>query len=205
MKAALSSAPPARSKLPYGRFLRLYAGTHAEWVDGEVLELSPASRRHQLIADFLARVLGVYVEETGCGRVISPPFQMRTSAALPGREPDLIFVATANLGRLKATHLDGPADLVVEVVSPDSRQRDRRDKLSEYQTGGVAEYWIVDPVRGEAIFHQLDSNSHYSVVSRRRSGIYRSKVVPGFWLRVEWLLQDPPPRVLAVLRALKVA
>ncbi|MCL6499574.1 MAG: Uma2 family endonuclease, partial [Firmicutes bacterium] len=87
--------------------------TRAEWVDGEVVVLSPASRRHQQLADFLLQVLGIYVQTKGLGLVLSAPFQMKTGPDLPGREPDLLFVASENLGRLRDRDLDGPADLVV--------------------------------------------------------------------------------------------
>ena len=36
--------------------------TLAEWVNGKIITTSPASLRHQLIAQFLARVLAGYVE-----------------------------------------------------------------------------------------------------------------------------------------------
>lgn len=55
------------------------------------------------------------------------------------------FVASEHLDRLKETYLDGPADLVVGIVSPDSVGRDRGEKFYEYAQGGVPEYWLIDP------------------------------------------------------------
>jgi len=192
-------------KLTYEEFLAWCDDdTWAEWVNGEVIVFSPASRRHAMLADFLNRVLGFFVEEHQLGVVISPPFQMKTGPDLPGREPDLLFVATAHLERLKNTYVDGPADLVIEIISPESRLRDRGAKFAEYEMGGVPEYWLIDPDRRRADFYQLDPQGRYRLVESDPEGIYRSVAVPGFWLRIEWLWQDPPPRLRDVLRELGV-
>ena len=193
------------SKLNYEEFLAWCdEDTWAEWVDGEVIMLSPASKRHQELADFLTRVLGIFVEVRDLGVMLSAPFQMKTGPDLPGREPDILFIAKENLGRLKETHLEGPADLVIEIVSPESRLRDRGEKFAEYELGGVREYWLIDPEREEADFYRLDERSRYRLNEPDREGIYRSHVVPGFWLKVDWLWQEPLPPVLEVLRELKL-
>jgi Uma2 family endonuclease len=66
--------------------------TRAEWVDGEVVMVSPASDRHQDLSDFLVAVLRVYVETRRLGWVRSAPFQMRLARLARGREPDILFV-----------------------------------------------------------------------------------------------------------------
>ncbi|MDW8290080.1 MAG: Uma2 family endonuclease, partial [Armatimonadota bacterium] len=80
---------------------------------------------------------------------------MKTGADLPGRSPDILFVSQQNLHRLKPTYLDGPADLVVEIISPESEERDRTQKFSEYERGGVREYWLIDPEKRLAEFYVL--------------------------------------------------
>jgi Uma2 family endonuclease len=117
-----------------------------------------------------------------------------------GREPDVIFLAQAHRDRLKDTYLDGPADLVVEVISPDSVTRDRAKKFAEYQQGGVAEYWLLDPDTQEAEFYQLDAQGTYQRVLPDAQGIYHSHAVPGFWLNAAWLWQSPEPSVDQVLQ-----
>jgi Uma2 family endonuclease len=173
--------------------------TWAEWVDGRVIMVSPASRRHQDLADFLTSILRIYIESRGLGVVLSAPFLMRLPNIPSGREPDLLFVATAHVDRLKETYLDGPADLVVEIVSPESRLRDRGEKFAEYELGGVREYWMIAPDIRRADFYQLDSEGRYRLVEPEAGGRYRSAVLTGFWLRIEWLWQEPLPPVLTVL------
>lgn len=190
-------------KLTYEAFLDwLDEDTWAEWVDGEVILLTPASLRHQEVSGFLHAVLSAFVEEHGLGTVVGAPFQMKTGPDLPGREPDLLFVAQERRERLKGTHLDGPADLVVEVASPESRLRDRGEKFAEYELGGVKEYWIVDPDEARADFFVLGEDGRYERVRPDARGVYRSRVLQGFWLNADWLWQQPLPRMVDVLRQL---
>jgi Uma2 family endonuclease len=205
MPESLARAGERPRKISYQEFLESCdEDTLAEWVDGDVVMASPASRRHQTISDFVLTVLGVYVEQRDLGVVISAPFQMKTGPHLGGREPDVLFVARENLGRLKQTYLDGPADLVVEVVSPESRLRDRGEKLAEYEMGGVREYWIIDAEKQQADFFVLAADGRYERQRTDAQGVYRSLVVSGFWLNERWFWQEPPPKALGVLRELGV-
>jgi Uma2 family endonuclease len=205
MKPAATPTVDSPRRMTYEEFLAWCdEDTLAEWVEGEVVMVSPASRWHQTVSDFLLRVLGDYVEQRELGTVLSAPFQMKTGSDLPGREPDVLFVARQNLGRLKDTYLDGPADLVIEVVSPESRRRDRGEKLAEYEMGGVREYWIVDSEKQQVDFFVLGADGRYERQRADAHGVYRSTVLPGLWLKVDWLWQDPPPKALDVLRQLGV-
>lgn len=128
------------------------------------------------------------------------PYQMKTGPDLPGRSPDILFVASENLSRLKKTFLDGPADLVVGIVSPDDPDRDRVEKFGEYEQGGVQEYWLIDLPRRQAEFYALGTDGRYHLLPIDADGIFRSGVLPGLWLRVAWLWQDPKPTLLSVLK-----
>lgn len=198
----LLDPPPAElPKMTYEEFLA-WAGEdcHAEWVDGEVIFMSPASKKHQLIASFINSIFQHFVEAYGLGVVLIAPFQMKLGSRPSGREPDVMFVSNKNLGRLKETFLDGPADLVVEVISPESRARDRGDKFYEYEQGGVREYWLIDPVRKQAEFYQLGKDKIFHAIIADEDGVYHSRVLKGLSLQVAWLWQEPLPPLMSVLR-----
>ena len=181
--------PPA-GKMSYQEFLDWAdEDTLAEWVEGEVVMVSPASKWHQDIADFLTSVLRMFVESRQLGVVLSAPFQMKLEH---GREPDLLFIASDHLDRLRETYLDGPADLVVEIVSPESVGRDRGEKFYEYAQGGVREYWLIDPQIEWADFYHLEGERYRPAFSDDQ-GTYHADVLPDFWIRAEWLWQDPLP------------
>jgi len=189
--------PPAKRKLTYEEFLAWAdEDTLAEWVDGEAVMTSPASSTHQDIVGFLGATLRSYVQQGQLGVILTAPFQMRLQRT--GREPDLIFVATQHMNRLHNIYLDGPADLAVEVISPESISRDRGEKFYEYAQGGVPEYWLLDPMACWAEFYHLEGR-RYRLAFEGGEGEFRSQVVPGFWLRIEWLWQTPLPPTDAIL------
>lgn len=175
----------------------------AEWVEGRVFQMSPPSDRHQDVSRFLSAILSHYAEAFSLGAVRPAPFQMKTGETLPGREPDLLFVAKDNLERIKKNRLVGPADLVIEIISPESRARDRGEKFYEYEAGGVQEYWLLDPDREQAEFYVRDERGIYQLVPIGE-GVFESQVLPGLQLTVTWLWQDPLPPLLNVLKSWKL-
>ena len=113
------------------------------------------SDEHNDVSIFLMVLLRLWAEEHQAGVVRGDPFNMKTGPDLPGRSPDVLFLANAHRERLRHNFLDGPCDLAVEVVSPDYRQRDIVEKFAEYAQGGVPEYWIVDYEVEQARFFAL--------------------------------------------------
>ena len=201
LEVLLSPVEPfkmTRQVVTYEEFLA-WAGedTWAEWVDGEVVMYGPASRRHQDMADFLTGIMRIFVEQRDLGVVVSAPFQMKLAQS--GREPDLLFVSQEHLERLQETYLDGPADLVVEIASPESAGRDRGVKFYEYEQAGIPEYWLIDPQTRRAEFYQLTAANQYRLVQPDAEGVYRSAVLPSFWLRVEWLWRERLPSPIRAL------
>lgn len=192
-----------RLKMTYDEYLA-WAGEGnflAEWVDGEVIVHMPATQLHQVVKIFLVRLLSAFADLFRLGRVLDAPFEMKLSPTGPAREPDVLFVSTANLSQLTERRLNGPADLVIEIVSDDSVTRDRDDKFFEYEAAGLPEYWIIDPrpQRRRAYFYQLDDRGRYQPVTLDANDAYHSRVLPGFWLKPDWLWQDPLPDPLTAL------
>jgi len=93
----------------------------------------------------------------------------------------------------------GPPDLVVEVVARDSKSRDYGRKKKLYEETGVREYWIVDSLVKRAQFWRLGQPG-YEAMTVDEVGIFRSDVLPGFWMDVNWLFQKPMPNRLDCLR-----
>ncbi len=188
--------PGERLKMTYEEFLAWAdEDVHAEWVDGEVIIHMTAKQRHQAVVGFLIELFGLFNQFFRVGRFLTAPYQMKLSPEGSGREPDILFVAREHASRLTEEGVAGPADLVVEIVSDDSVTRDRVEKFEEYEQNGVPEYWIIDPrpKRRRAEFFQLDEHGQYQPVPVGQGGRYDSKVLPGFWLRVDWLWADELP------------
>lgn len=173
----------------------------AEWVDGKVLRMAPVSSRHQNVVSFLLTLLTLYVEERDLGWLTTAPFSMHLAVRKQVREPDLLFVARDRMDRIRDLYLDGPADAVVEVVSPDSRRRDRVEKVADYEAAGVREYWLIDPKLRQVELRRLNEDGRYRLV-QPEEGIFTSEAIPGFRLRIDWLWREPLPRVLDAAREL---
>ena len=180
-------------KMTYKEFLEWDGeNQHVEWVDGEVVAMAPIGDVHQDLASWLMTILRLFVDSKELGAIRHDPFQMKTGPALPGRAPDILFVTRRNLSRLKKNHLEGPADLVVEIISPGSGAIDRGDKYYEYERGGVKEYWLLDPRRRQAEFYHRGRDGIYRLMPIEK-GTFRSAVLRGLWLEVAWLWQKPLP------------
>jgi Uma2 family endonuclease len=171
----------------------------AEWVDGEIIEIVGDNFRHYFLVHFLGSLLSRYVDPDRLGLVFIETILMKLSSRPTGRMPDVLFLADDHSDRMKGTYVDGPADLVVEVVSPDSEIRDRDEKWAEYEAGGVREFWLIDDLRHEAHFYVLGADGKYQESPLSADGIYTSTVLPGLRLRVAWLWRDPLPTLAEVL------
>ncbi|MCL6448184.1 MAG: Uma2 family endonuclease [Armatimonadetes bacterium] len=201
-----ASKPLPQGKLTFEEFLAWCdEDTWAEWVDGEVVVMTPAATKHQQIKGFLYSFLREFLHLKKVGQVLDAPFLVRLPGVLSrGREPDIFFAGNEKLSLLKETYFDGAPDVIVEIVSPESLARDRGEKYVEYEAAGVKEYWLIDPDRQQAEFYRLAENGRYRTIPPDEKGIYRSAAIPGFSLQVGWLWQEPLPSVVVCLRELGV-
>ena len=197
-----TAAPPRMTESEFVAWCGGFEHARAEWVDGEVVVMSPANRGHVRLNRFLIAVLNSFVEDGDLGEILGPEFVARFHAEgrLRRRVPDLLFVVKERQNLVGPTYLDGPPDLAVEVVSPDSGDRDHDEKYRDYESGGVREYWIIDPEAKTLEAYRLDGGAFRRI--EEAGGRVASAVLPGFFLRPDWLWRDPLPRVSDVLREL---
>lgn len=158
---ALPTGEIVAAGVPAADYLTDYPG-HFEWVRGYVLRMSPVSLTHDHLTRYLATLFAAYFELNPIGRVLQDPFPMRLPALNTIRQPDLQIVLHNNPAQLTDTALIGPADICVEVVSPGSAAVDYGEKFLEYEAAGVAEYWLLDPLRTTATFYRLTAAGRYT-------------------------------------------
>lgn len=124
-------------------------GKRYEVLDGELVVSPAPSRRHQRLSTRLHYHLFRHVEvERSLGEVYAAPFDVVLSDTNVV-QPDLIYVAQERLELFQERGLFGAPDLVVEILSPRTRRRDRGLKKAIYARFGVRELWLVDPDRSE--------------------------------------------------------
>lgn len=160
-----------------------------EWKAGRLVTREPISHVYAGEAYFLTSAIGYFAEETDAGEVVPDGFAQHLDEDTV-RVPDVAFFKKDNLGKIKPTHSEGGADLVIEIVSRDSRLRDKGEKFYEYERAGVEEFWIVDPERKRAEFYRLREGAYEPVLPDEEGKLY-SSTLPGFFLRVDWLWNRP--------------
>jgi Uma2 family endonuclease len=157
---------------------------------------SPATPRHEDVFGFLMALMRLYVTRRGLGRVFGSRLPMRLKPrTLP--EPDILFVLKDRLGLITEKFLDGPADLVVEVLSAGTRRHDLEKKRPLYHEHRVPECWFVDQQNQEIIVDYLEGETYHSKTVN--TGRVESKIISGFWIEAEWLWPEPLPDELEIL------
>jgi Uma2 family endonuclease len=175
-------------------------GEKADLIDGVIYMASPDNTDANDLFMWLGGVLDLYVEEKGLGKVYGSRVAFRISET-ESPEPDIAFVRKDRLHLVQRGFVQGGPDLAIEIVSPESIERDYERKRQQYQDAQVPEYWIVDEIEEKVLLLRLDAGGTYREV-RPRKGVLRSQAVPGFWLRPEWLWQQPRPKKTEVLAQL---
>jgi Uma2 family endonuclease len=164
--------------------------------------MSPINVKHDGLSRFAVVLFDSYLAFTTGGRVLQDPMVMKAAPHLPGRQPDIQVLLPDRLDYVKATEVAGPANLVVEIVSPESGKRDRGEKFEEYEEGGVQEYWILDPERKEPLFYVLGEDGLFH--SRLpEKGVYTSYVLPKLNLPVDLLWREKLPTSPEVVEMVK--
>ena len=184
-------------------YMTRYAETFHEWAEGVVIKLSPATRRHALLTQYLMQWLNAYFALNPVGTVLQAPFVMRLDAIGRIREPDVQVILRDNPGELTDTAMVGPADICIEVVSPESVARDYGDKFTEYEKAGVREYWIIDPIRQRCDFNRRTDAGLYAAIAPNDAGHYSTPLLPRLALHVPTLWQDDLPDIVSIVRSVQ--
>jgi Uma2 family endonuclease len=169
----------------------------ADLIDGVIYMASPENTDANTLVVWLLGLMHAYADEKSLGRVFVERVAFRLGER-QGPEPDIAFVRAEHAGRIHRGYVDGPPDLAVEIVSPESAERDYLRKRQQYQEAEVPEYWIIDEETATVLLLRLDARGRFREV-RPRKGRLSSQVLDGFWLETDWLWQQPRPKLLQVL------
>jgi Uma2 family endonuclease len=181
---------PARSrvKLTYADFEQFPDDLlRHEIIDGQHCVTPAPSTRHQRVSRRLLMVLGTYLEQRPFGEVFCAPFDVLLSHH-DVVEPDLIYVSNERLPLLTAKNLQGPPDLVIEILSPGTKQRDLTLKRDLYRRVGVREYWLVDPDANRVTVHRWPGEGDARVAEFGERDVLETRLLPGQQLAVAALL-----------------
>lgn len=171
-------------------------GHKADLIGGEIYMASPENTDANNLFVWLLWIIVGFVDRHELGQV----FGSRVACRLDDTnapEPDILVVRNDHLDRVERGHIAGPADLAVEIVSPESVERDYERKRRLYERFAFREYWIIDEELERVTLYRLAGKKFKE--ARPRKGVLASTVLPGFWFRPAWVWQQPRPKKAAVL------
>jgi Uma2 family endonuclease len=188
-------SPSGAVKLTYDDFVLFPDdGMRHELIDGEHYVTPSPNLIHQTILGNLYLVIASWLETSPIGHVYLSPLDVVISQ-FDVVEPDLLFVANARAADiLTEKNVQGIPDLVVEIASRSTRQRDDAIKLQLYERAGAQEYWTVDPYLQIVRVYRRHDASLKLVVELPRAGSepLRSSLLPGLDIPIERIFRNTP-------------
>ena len=158
-------------------------GRRYQLVEGELIVAPAPTTWHQLIQGEIYYRLRIHVDAKGLGHVLGAPLDV----VLDDRnvlQPDVLFVSNERAAVLERKNVQGPPDLVVEVLSPGTERLDRVRKLGLYGRFGAAHYWIVDIDARAVEEYVLHGDVHRARSVTPFDEPFRPVLFPGFELRL---------------------
>ena len=116
-----------------------------ELIDGELYMAPAPTWEHQESIGNLYSALRDFVRANGLGRVVASPIDVYLSDE-DVFQPDIVFVSTDRLDIIHSSGVHSAPDLVIEMLSPGTEQRDLTIKRERYEMLDVKEYWLANPV-----------------------------------------------------------
>jgi Uma2 family endonuclease len=179
------------ARLTYDDLVRMPEdGMQHEIIDG-VHYVTPAPVwLHQRLVKRLLVAIDNHLEVHGGGEVLQAPFDV-VFTRWDVVEPDLLLVADDQRSILTEPNVQGAPALVVEVLSPGTKQRDLGIKKALFDRGGVREYWIVDPKADTVAIHRraIDGSFPRVVSLPQDATAITTPLLPGFSLEIDRLFR----------------
>ncbi len=138
-------------------YLQLPEDVRAELIDGELYVTPAPTSRHQEIVGNVYAMVREFARR-GAGKAFVAPVDVLLASG-EVVQPDVLFVSTARLA-IVTESVRGAPDLVIEVISSTSQERDRIVKRGLYARGGVSEYWLVEEATRSVEVLVLDGQAY---------------------------------------------
>jgi Uma2 family endonuclease len=163
-----------------------------ELIKGQIVKRASPNTPHQETSFKLSVEFGIYNKQKKVGRFFAAPYDVYFDEETAGVQPDLLFVSNErDFVIQKGNGIVGAPDLVVEILSSGSVDKDRVLKKDVYEQFAVKEYWVVDPVWKSVEVYRMD-NDRYALFSfAEKEGTIKSSVLPDFELEIQGVFEQP--------------
>ena len=188
----MATTPTAtRKKLTLTEFLALPEDDSSpvkyELEFGELVEVTRPTWEHNELLQELAHIIRSYVRTKGLGRVSGDILVILDEEKDLSYAPDIVFVATEHLDRIREGRVYGPPDLVVEILSPTTVHRDIGVKKRIYHAYGVQWYWVVDMERRTVEEYRWTEEGYLLTQVALPGEVFQPKVFPGLSIDLQSL------------------
>jgi Uma2 family endonuclease len=180
---------PEKSPTTYAEYRELPEDERYELIGGKLFMTPSPKSFHQIISTNILTLLSNHVRGNELGNVISAPMDVKLTES-DVVQPDVLFVSSDRKSIIKEDYIDDAPDLVVEIVSESSRDRDTVLKKNLYFRHGVEEYWLVEPEEHSVTILVRDTKDFKESHTLAEDTELRSPLLPGFNPQIEALFQE---------------
>ena len=181
------------AKVSYTRedYEALPEGAPYQLIEGKLI-MSPAPTSwHQIIIGRLHIALQPFVEKHQLGITLLSPVDVYLTET-NAFQPDLIYISKDRLSIL-GDRVEGAPDLVIEILSPSNAYYDLKQKKTVYESAGVREYWIVDPMEQSAEIYSNGDEGFTLRCQLRAKGNIDTGIFDGFEYNIKELWKPIGP------------
>ncbi|MEW6424535.1 MAG: Uma2 family endonuclease [Bacillota bacterium] len=170
----------------YEDYCLLPEDKRAELIGGDFYLVPSPSVIHQRVAARIADLLRSFVAERKLGEVFYAPLDV-VLTPYDVVQPDIMFISSERANLVTEENIQGPPDLIVEILSPSTGMRDRTIKKKLYARSGVRELWLVNTAAQVIEVFDLEAGEEASpaVYARGREPVLTSKVLPGLTIELD--------------------
>ncbi len=177
-------------KFNYYDYTLLPEDKRYELIEGDLfMTLSPITL-HQLVSMRLEHALSDHVHKKKSGLILVAPIDVVLSDE-DVVQPDILFISRERKGIVGEKNIQGAPDLVVEILSPTTADRDLVIKKKLYAKFAVKEYWICNPSAKTVEVMTWTDKGFKTVQVYPENGIVRSEILPDFSVPVSPLFEEP--------------
>lgn len=131
-------------RFTYDDYYALTDEKRYELIEGDLYMVPSPYFYHQIVSGNIEFMLRDFVKKRNLGIVVYAPIDVVLSPE-DVLQPDILFISKERRHIITEKNVSGAPDLVIEILSPSTQERDKLVKRNLYAKYGVKEYWIVDP------------------------------------------------------------
>ncbi|SRR5581483_7336823 len=159
-------------------------GKRYEVIDGELYVTPPPVWKHQNGLANLFSILTAFIRAHDLGKIVPAPVGVVLDEH-NGVQPDIVYISRERLGIISERGVEGAPDLVVEVLSPSTRARDKGVKMRRYAAAGISHYWLLDPRNDSLEAYRLGKQGYERVGRFGPGSVFRPALFPGLEIPID--------------------